>query len=196
MIEDWEKRLVLAITGASGVIYGKRLLEVLSSLGYRIDLITTRIARLIIREELGIDPDDLSKLASRVHDEDDLSADIASGSTRFLGMVIAPCSMKTLAAIASGFSHNLVTRVADVCLKERRKLVLVIRETPLSLVHVENIRRAISSGAIVLPASPAFYHKPTRVEDLVDYVVGKILDVLGIEHDLFERWSGIHVPEE
>lgn len=183
-------RVVVAVTGASGAVYAKRLLEALRDAGSEVHLVMSSEAKVIVREELGIGPDDLAALASHYYEESDLRAPISSGSFKFDAMVIAPCSMKTLAAVASGYASDLVARAADVALKEGRKLVLVVRETPLNLVHIRNMERAAEAGAVVLPACPAFYHKPKSVADLVDYVVGKVLDALGVEHELFERWKG------
>lgn len=133
---------------------------------------------------------DISRLCSVVYDEKDITASIGSGSFVTEGMAIVPCSMHTLAGIAHGISDNLVLRAADVCLKERRKLVLVPRETPLSLVHLRNMTAAAEAGAIILPAMPAFYYRPKKIEDLVNFIVGRVLDNFGIEHTLFPRWAG------
>lgn len=182
-------RVVIAITGASGAIYAKRLLEVLRDAGAEVHLVVSEEAKGIVEEELGVRADELAKLASHTYSESDLWAPLSSGSFKFDAMVIVPCSMKTLAAIASGYASDLVSRAADVALKERRTLVLVVRETPLNLVQIRNMERTAEAGAVILPACPAFYHKPESVEDLVNYVVGKVLDVLGIEHELFKRWG-------
>lgn len=183
-------RVVVAVTGASGAAYAKRLLEALKEAGAEVHLIMSSEAEGIVREELGTDPSELAKLTARYYREEDLWAPFSSGSFKFDAMVIVPCSMKTLAAVASGYANDLIARAADVALKEGRKLVLVVRETPLNLIHIKNMERAAVAGAIILPACPAFYHKPESIEDLVDYVVGKVLDVLGIEHELFKRWGG------
>ena len=182
--------MVIAITGCSGVVYGVRLLEVCRQLGIETNLIISAAAERILKLELGKGADELRKLATWSYSPDDLEAPIASGSVRTDGMVIAPCSMKTLGAVASGVADNLITRVADVTLKEGRPLVLVPRETPLNLIHLENMARLKRAGATILPAMPAFYSKPETVSELIDFIVGRVLDILGIEHQLYERWRG------
>jgi len=183
-------RLVIAITGCSGVIYGVRLLEVCHQLGIETDLIISQAAERILKHELGKSAEDLRKLATRSCSPADLTAPLASGSVLTDGMVIAPCSMKTLGAIASGYAADLIARAADVALKQNRPLVLVPRETPLNLIHLENMAKLRRAGAIILPAMPAFYHKPRDIAGLVDFIVGKILDVLKVEHQLYQRWRG------
>ena len=182
--------IVIAITGASGVIYGKRLLEVLKDLGVETALIVTDPAKIILDYELGIKEEDIKMLASEYYLPKDLTSSINSGSFKFESMVIVPCTMKTLSAIANGYANNAVTRSADVTLKERRKLVIVPRETPLRSVHLENMLKVSKEGGIILPAMPGFYHKPKSNNELVDFIVGKILDVLGIDNNMFERWTG------
>lgn len=183
-------RLVAAITGSSGVVYGVRLLEVCRELGIDTELIVSKSAETILELELGKKVDELEKLASVVYSPDDMTAPIASGSYKTDGMVIAPCSMKTLGAIASGISDNLITRAADVTLKQERKLVLVPRETPLNLIHLENMAKLKRAGATILPASPAFYTKPKEISDLIDFIVGRILEMFEVEHELYHRWEG------
>ncbi len=182
--------LVVAITGCSGVVYGMRLLEVCKQTGTETDLIVSRAAEIILKLELGKTVDELRELATRSYSSDDLAAPPASGSYPINGMVIVPCSMKTLGAIASGVTADLIARAADVMLKEGRPLVLVPRETPLNLIHLENMTKLRRAGATILPAMPAFYHKPKAISDLVDFIVGRILDVLGVEHQLYQRWRG------
>jgi len=184
-------RLVVAITGASGIVYGKRLLEVLRERKVETHLIVSQAAERVMEHELGISKKDLQKLATRVYEADDLTAPLMSGSFKIDGMVIIPCSMKTLAGIAHGFANNLILRAADVMLKEKRRLIVVPRETPLSVVHLRNMLIVAKLGAYVVPAMPAFYQKPEKVGDLVDFIVGRVLDCLGIEHALFKRWSGM-----
>lgn len=182
--------IIVAMTGASGVIYGKRILMGLKSADERVGLIITDTARKIIGYELGIEAESLERYADECFDPGDFTSAINSGSFPFRAMVIAPCTMKTLSSIANGYADNALTRAADVCLKEGRQLVLVPRETPLRSVHLENMLRVSREGAVVLPAMPGFYHKPSDLNDLADFIAGKVLDVLGVEHSLFERWSG------
>ena len=184
-------RLIVAVTGASGVVYGQRLLAVLQEKKVETHLIISKAAEKLIEHELKRTKKRLEMLASHVYDADDLTAPITSGSFKTDGMVIIPCTMKTLAGIAHGYSENLILRAADVTLKERRKLVLVPRETPLNVVHLRNMMELARLGVIIVPAMPAFYHKPEKIEDLVDFVVGKVLDTLDIEHKLFRRWSEV-----
>lgn len=180
--------IVIGISGASGVAYGIRLLQVLQ--GMVIHLILTDSARKIIRVETDFSPEDVEDLADHVYAEDDFTAPIASGSYRFDAMVIIPCSMKTLAAVALGLSDNLIGRSAEICLKERRRLVLVPRETPLSLVQLKNMVSVTEAGAVVLPACPAFYSRPQSLDDLIDVLVGRVLDQIGIDNNLYPRWKG------
>lgn len=188
--------VVLAITGASGAPYGVRLLEVLAAHRVPTWLMISRHGWRLIEEECGITDDAGLKRATggdwasvQVFDDADRGAAPASGSARTAGMVICPCSMGTVAAVAHGTSRSLIERAADVTLKERRPLVLVPRETPLSLVHLRNLTRAAEAGAVVLPAAPGFYHKPAKVSDLVDFVVQRVLDHLGVAADLVPRWG-------
>jgi 4-hydroxy-3-polyprenylbenzoate decarboxylase len=180
--------VVVGISGASGVIYGIRLLEVLAGMGWSTHLVMTDAARKIIEIETEESPIEVEMMADRVYSARDFTASIASGSNIFDAMVVAPCSMRTLAGIANGVSDTLITRAADVCLKERRKLILVTRESPLNLVHLKNMVAATEAGAIILPPCPGFYSKPASIGEIVDVVVGRILDLLGTEHDLYKRW--------
>ena len=181
--------LIIGISGASGIAYGVRLLEILHETDIRTHLIITEGAEEVIRAETDLEPGDIEALADHVYSEKDMSAPIASGSYRTAGMIIAPCSMKTLGQIASGISDNLLVRAADVCLKEERKLILMTRETPLSLIHLENMVRVKKAGASVLPASPGFYGRPQTIDDLLDIMAGRALDLAGIENDVFRRWE-------
>jgi 4-hydroxy-3-polyprenylbenzoate decarboxylase len=180
--------VVVGISGASGVIYGIRLLEVLAEMGWTTRLVMTEAARKIIEIETEENPIEVEMMADRVYSARDFTASIASGSSTFDAMVVVPCSMRTLAGIANGVSDTLITRVADVCLKERRTLILVTRESPLNLVHLKNMVAATEAGAIILPPCPGFYSKPEKIEEMVDVVVGRVLDLLGAEHDLYNRW--------
>jgi len=182
--------IVVAITGASGVVYGKRLIEVLKDLGKDTAVVVSDPAKIILEYELGIKEDEIKKNATEYYHPKDLTSSINSGSFQFESMVIIPCTMKTLSAIANGYANNAVTRAADVTLKERRKLVIVPRETPLRSVHLENMLKISKEGGIILPAMPGFYHTPPNIDGLVDFIVGKILDVLGVENNLFQRWTG------
>jgi flavin prenyltransferase len=189
--------VVLAITGASGAPYGVRLLEVLAMHHVPTWLMISSHGWRLLTEECGIKDDRELKKATggewtsvRVFDDKDRGATPASGSAETAGMVICPCSMGTVAAIAHGTSRSLIERAADVTLKERRPLVLVPRETPLSLVHLRNLTLATEAGALILPAAPAFYHKPQQIRDLLDAVVQRVLDHLGLEIDLVARWEG------
>lgn len=194
---------VIAISGASGVLYGLRFTRVLAELGEEVILTITDAARLVIQEEVGVEIADLNdpSFVENLFDEPtlaqiryyhykDLLAPIASGSFPTAGMVVIPCSVSSLAQIAQGASQNLLERAADVTVKEGRKLVLVPRETPLSAIHLENMLKLARLGVRIVPASPGFYAGPQRIDDLVNFVVGKVLDQLGIEAELFERWRG------
>jgi polyprenyl P-hydroxybenzoate/phenylacrylic acid decarboxylase-like protein len=185
------RRIVVGISGASGPHYGVRLVEVLRAHTDReIHLILSKGARATIEFEMERDPDEVVALAHVVHDERNLAASIASGTFTTDGMVIAPCSMKTLSAVAHSFNDNLIARAADVCLKERRTLVLVVRETPLHLGHLRLMEQVTQTGGVVMPPVTAFYHRPRTVEDLIDHTVVKVLDQFGIHLDLIQRWTG------
>jgi len=182
-------KILLCIGGASGSIYGIRLLEELKKNNVEVHLVVSDGAKKIIEHETSFKFKDLKKRADYCYENNDLFAGPASGSFELDAMIVCPCSMKTLSAIANGYGDTLTSRAASCQLKEERKLVLVIRETPLDLPGIENMKKAKLAGASVLPAMPGFYHKPKKIEDLVYFIVGKILDQLGISHDLFERWK-------
>jgi 4-hydroxy-3-polyprenylbenzoate decarboxylase len=183
------KRIVVAISGASGVIYGARLLEVLKDTDYETHLIISESGKLNIKIETQYKPADIESMADRVYDHKDMAASLASGSFITQGMVVAPCTIKTLSGIANSYNENLIIRAADVCLKEKRKLVLVVRETPLHKGHLRLMTMAADMGAHILPPVPSFYHQPKSIEDIIDQTIGKIFDYLGIQHDLFKRWG-------
>jgi polyprenyl P-hydroxybenzoate/phenylacrylic acid decarboxylase-like protein len=183
-------RLVVGMSGSSAPQLGLAFLRATREIaGVETHFVLSQGARRSIELELSMDPAELEALADVVYDARDLGASISSGSFLTLGMVVIPCSMRTLAAIASGNSDNLVARAADVTLKERRRLVLVTRETPLNLIHIRNMETVTLAGATVLPPVPAFYHRPKTIDDLLLHVCGKALDQFGVEHDLFSRWT-------
>lgn len=196
-------RLIVAVTGASGAIYATRFLKACLEGGVEVDLVASEYGRRLLIEECGLNlkTESVGEWLDRTYGasertgsvrlfrENDLGASIASGSQRWTGMVVLPCSMKTLSGIARGASTNLIERAADVTLKERRPLILVPRETPLNLVHVENLRSAARAGAILVPAMPAFYQEPRTLEDLADFIVGRVLSLLDIPHTLFPAWK-------
>jgi 4-hydroxy-3-polyprenylbenzoate decarboxylase len=186
----YPERLIVGLSGASGILYGIRMLEVLRDLGIESDLMVTDMAGKMIEIETLRSEDDVIRLATRCHDSFDFTSPLASGGYRSLGMVVIPCSMKTIAGIACGFADNLLLRAADCTLKERRPLVLVPRETPLNAIQIRNMLTLSEAGATILPAAPGFYHRPETIEDLVDHIVGKALDIFGIEHHLYKRWKG------
>lgn len=185
------KRIIVGISGASGVIYGIRLLQVLKDAEVETHAVISGVAKKNILIETDFSVEDVEKLAFQVHDEKNMAASISSGSFKTDGMVVVPCSIKTLSGIAHSYDENLMIRAADVILKERRKLVLVVRETPLHKGHLELMTRVADLGGILLPPVPAFYHNPRTIDDIVNHTLGKILDCLGIENDLFARWKGI-----
>ncbi|BBL61003.1 MAG: UbiX family flavin prenyltransferase [Methanobrevibacter arboriphilus] len=181
--------IIIAITGASGVIYSLKLLEALKKLNIETGVVVSKPAELIFDYELGIKLDEIKELANYFYEPNDLTSSINSGSFKFDSLVIVPCSMKTLSAIANGYGNNAITRVADVALKEKRKTILVPRETPLRSIHLENMLEISREGGIILPAMPGFYHNPENIDDIINFVVGKILDSLNIENELFKRWE-------
>jgi polyprenyl P-hydroxybenzoate/phenylacrylic acid decarboxylase-like protein len=191
------KRLIVAMTGATGSIYGVRILETLRAIGgWETHLIVSDAGALNAWYDHKLARKDLAKLADVVHNVRDVGASIASGSFITAGMVIAPCSMKTLAAVALGFSDNLVSRAADVILKERRRLVLMVREAPLNLAHLRNMVQVTEMGGVIFPPVPAFYSHARSVDDLVNHSVGRVLDLFDVEHNRIQRWKGIKSAAE
>ena len=186
-----KKRLVVGISGASGAIYGIRLLELLAETGIETHLVVSRAAKATIAAETGRTMAEVMSLASVAYAPDDIGAAISSGSFPTLGMIVAPCSMRSLAEIAQGMSASLLTRAADVVLKERRRLVLLVRETPLHSGHLRNMLAASDLGAIVAPPMPAFYNNPQSLEEMVDHTVGRVLDLFGIDCGRVRRWQGM-----
>ena len=183
------KSIIVGITGASGVIYGVRILEVLSQLKIETHLIITQAGLKNLEIETHTARKEVESMASKVYDEGNLTAPLASGSFKVEGMVVAPCSIKTLSAIANSYSHNLLVRAADVMLKERRRLVLLVRETPLHEGHLELMLKVTKMGGIIMPPMPAFYHHPKTIEDLINQTIGKVLDLFSIDAKLFRRWG-------
>lgn len=191
------KRLIVAITGASGAVYGVRLLQMLRALpAVETHLVLSQAGGLTAMQELDMARSDVEGLADVVHNPRDIGASIASGSFVTAGMVVAPCSMKTLASIALGFADNLVSRAADVALKERRRLVLMARETPLNLAHLRNMTAVTEMGGVICPPVPAFYQRPENLSDVVDHSVARVLDLFGIETvTALRRWQGLRVTD-
>jgi 4-hydroxy-3-polyprenylbenzoate decarboxylase len=189
-MSDAAKRLVVGISGASGVVYGLEMLRVLKDLGYESHVVLTERARENFLLETDHSLEEVEEAAGRIYDDADLAAPISSGSFLTRGMVVIPCSIKSLSGIANSYNVNLLTRAADVTLKERRTLILVVRETPLHQGHLELMLSAASRGAVILPPVPAFYHKPKTILDLIHHTVGKVLDCFRIPHELFRRWGG------
>lgn len=189
--------LIIGITGATGVMYGIRLLEVLSSIDdIETHLIISEAGEMNIEGETDRKIEDIKKLASFSYDIRDVGARLASGSFQRDGMIIAPCTVKTMSALANSYTENLLIRAGDVTLKERRKLVLLVRETPLHIGHIRNMEKLCEMGAIIMPPVPAFYHKPKTIQDIIDHTIGKTLDMFDIKHNLFQRWAGLVSKEE
>ncbi|MBI1883594.1 MAG: UbiX family flavin prenyltransferase [Chlamydiae bacterium] len=197
------QNLIVAITGASGMLYAERLLKALLEGGHLIELIVSENSHDLLKFELGLKSNEsvteflkrkygaeIFKGKIRIHNPNNLAAPPSSGTHAHNGMVIIPCSMKTLSSVAVGASRNLIERSADVCLKERRKLILVTRETPFSRIHLENMLRVTDAGGIVMPCDPGFYIRPKKIEDLADFIAGKVMNLLGLEHKLFKPWGG------
>jgi 4-hydroxy-3-polyprenylbenzoate decarboxylase len=185
------KRLVVGISGASGAIYGLRLLELLKAAGVEIHLVVSRAAKATIAAETGRSFAEVQAMAHMAYAPDDMAAAISSGSFKTAGMIVAPCSVRSLAEIAQGVTTGLLTRAADVTLKERRPLVLMVRETPLHAGHIRNMLAATENGAIIAPPVPAFYAKPQSLTEMVDHTLGRVLDLFGIDTDTVRRWPGM-----
>jgi 4-hydroxy-3-polyprenylbenzoate decarboxylase len=184
-----KNEIIIGMSGASGIQYGIRLLEAINQMkNLETHLVISESAKQLIKIETNFSVMDIENLSDNIYDDHDFTAPIASGSHRSKGMIIAPCSMKTLASIASGMSDTLISRAADCCLKEKRPLVMMTRETPLNLIHIKNMKKAAQAGACILPACPAFYPRPKTIEDIIDFMAGRALDLLEIEHDLYKRW--------
>ena len=188
--DDPGKRLIVGISGASGAIYGVRLLELLKDSEIETHLIISRAAQMTLATETSFKVADVEALADVVHSNQDVGAACSSGSFQNLGMVIAPCSIKTLAEIATGVTANLISRAADVALKERRRVVLMLRETPLHLGHIRSMAAATEAGAIIYPPVPAFYAQPKSIEEMVDHTLGRVLDLFDVDLGLVRRWTG------
>jgi len=182
-------KIIVGISGASGSVLAVRMLEELKKAGIETHVILTEAGEKVLGHETKYRREDIEKLSDFFYDEKDLGASVASGSFRTSGMVVVPCSMKTLAGIANGFAENLLLRAADVCLKERKRLVLVARETPLNLIHIENMKKVTLAGGVVLPPVLSFYSESGSVEGLVNFIIGKTLDIFGIENNIFKRWK-------
>jgi 4-hydroxy-3-polyprenylbenzoate decarboxylase len=186
------RRLIVGITGATGVIYGVRLLQLLREIpGVETHLMISDAGVLNLHQELEMRRKQVEALAHVVHNVRDIGAAIASGSFQSDGMIVAPCSMKTLASVANGLSDNLITRAADVVLKERRRLVLMVRETPFNLAHLRNMTSVTEMGGIIFPPLPGFYHRPQSIAEMVDHTLGRVLDLFAIQHTLTPRWNGL-----
>lgn len=183
------KRIVIGISGASGVTYGVRMLELLRKTEFETHLIISKAGKLNIEIETSYKPAEVEAMADFVYDNKDMAASLASGSFLTEAMVVIPCTMKSLSGIANSYNENLLVRAADVTLKEKRKLVLVVRETPLHVGHLRLMTMAAEMGAHLLPPVPSFYHQPKTLEDIIDQTIGKVFDYIGIEHDLFKRWG-------
>ena len=184
------RRLIVGISGASGVVYGVRMLEVLRAAGIETHLVMSRAAELTLVYETDMKPKDVRALASHYHAQADIGASISSGSFPTMGMVIVPCSVRSMSEIATGTTGTLLSRAADVVLKERRRLVLAFRETPIHAGHLRTMTQLTEMGAIIAPIVPAFYNKPKSVDDIINHTVGRLLDLLGIETKLVKRWQG------
>jgi 4-hydroxy-3-polyprenylbenzoate decarboxylase len=194
--EATPQRLIVGITGASGAIYGVRLLRLLQPTAIETHLVMSKSAKVALTQELDITVSDVAELADVVHQVGNIGATISSGSFKTLGMVIAPCSMRSLSEIATGVTSSLVTRAADVVLKERRRLVLMVREAPLHLGHLRSMAAATEIGAVIYPPVPAFYARPQSLEQMVDHTLGRVLDLFDIETDSVRRWKGLSLARD
>jgi flavin prenyltransferase len=175
-------KFLVGVTGASGIIYSEKLIKVLKEMGHDVKVVVSEGAKDVAKHEK-------VNLPSADYKESEVNAPFASGSHKYDGLIVIPCSLKTLGEIANGMGGNLISRSAEVCLKERRKMILVVRETPLSLIAIENMKKVTLAGGIVMPASPGFYSENQKIEDLVDFMVGRVLDQLKIEHNIYKRWK-------
>ena len=185
------RRIIVGISGASGIVYGVRALQLLRDCGVETHLVMSKSAKLTLHHEMDMSLADVEALAGEVHAVKNIGASIASGSFATDGMLIAPCSVRTMSEIATGVTSTLLTRAADVVLKERRRLVLLVRETPLNLVHLRNMVTVTEMGGVVFPPLPAFYHRPQTITEMVDHTCGRVLDLFGIEQDFSPRWAGL-----
>ena len=190
--KDFERkrRIIVGVSGANGAIYAYRLIQVLADSGIEVHFVASKAGLEVLEYECGLTMVQLTQMVHKIYDVNRIDSAIASGSFPCESMVIVPCSMKTLGSLANGIAGNLLTRAADVTLKEGRKLVLVTRETPVHAIHLENMLKLSHAGARIVPACPGFYHRPQTIEELVDMLVGKICDTLNVDNDLFERWTG------
>lgn len=185
------KRIIIGISGASGAIYGVRMLQALRETDVQTHLVMSKMAHVTLATETNHTVSEVQALADYVHHSKDLAASISSGSFKTMGMIVAPCSMRSLAEIAAGMSGSLLTRAADVVLKERRKLILMVRETPLTTVHLRNMATVSEMGGVIAPPVPAFYQNPESIDDIVNHTVGRVLDIFDIEHKMVQRWQGL-----
>jgi 4-hydroxy-3-polyprenylbenzoate decarboxylase len=194
---DRPQRLIVAITGATGAVYGVRLLQELQKIAsVETHLVLSDAASLTLHQETGLQRREVEAMADVVYKPRDIGAAIASGSFLSDGMIVAPCSMKTLASVAHGLSDNLIARAADVVLKERRRLVLMVRETPFNLAHLRNMTTVTEMGGVIFPPLPSFYHNPQSIAEMVDHTVGRVLDLFAIDHALTPRWAGMKAGSE
>jgi 4-hydroxy-3-polyprenylbenzoate decarboxylase len=189
-MQPLQKRLIVGMSGASGAVYGVRLLEVLKNSGIQTHLVMSKAARITLAAETNYKVSDVEQLAAVVHSNEDIGAACSSGSFHTLGMVVAPCSVKTMSEIATGVTGHLLSRAADVALKERRRVVLLLRETPLHLGHIRSMAAVTEAGAVVFPPVPAFYAHPASLEEMVDHTIGRVLDLFDIDAGLVRRWTG------